>query len=155
MSSSLPIPDHPSRSRIIKLCEVMNRTGYSKSKIYRDMGVAKFPKQAKRLEGSTSAGWFEDDIDAFIATLRVESNFSSQCIAQSDPVKSPKPQINGVGEGQTLIRTGMKLYGADVFCHLPTRKLLVLVGSISDECLSALQMAIGQNPSAVGGNLRS
>jgi len=48
--------DH-GKSRIIQLAEVIARTGHSKSKIYRDMKARKFPQQAKKLDGSISAGW--------------------------------------------------------------------------------------------------
>lgn len=34
----------------------------------------------------------------------------------------------------------MKLQGADVYCHVPTRKLLVAVGSMPDEWLANLEM---------------
>src|ERR1700682_3079202 len=72
------------KSRIIGLAEVKARTGYSKSKIYRDMKAGKFPKQAKRLQGSTSAGWFEDDIDAFLEQRRPDSNSSGNCPPTKD-----------------------------------------------------------------------
>lgn len=51
---------------------------------------------------------------------------------------APSQRAVKAAEEETLIRTGMKLQGQDVFCHLPSRKLLVVVGSISDECLTAL-----------------
>ncbi|MFP5206137.1 MAG: helix-turn-helix transcriptional regulator [Acidobacteriota bacterium] len=58
------------KSRIIGLKEVMLRVPWSKTKIYRDMKAGKFPPQAQKLEGSTSAGWHEDAIDNFVESLR-------------------------------------------------------------------------------------
>lgn len=79
----------PPKSRIIGLDEVKVHTNYSKSKIYRDMRTGKFPPQAEKLEGSTSAGWFEDDIDAFLEGLRPES---------SEPGSGALPKIARTGE---------------------------------------------------------
>jgi predicted DNA-binding transcriptional regulator AlpA len=143
-----------SKSRIIGLTEVMERTSYSKSKIYRDMRAGKFPPQAKKLEGSTSSGWFEDAIDEFIEARRPESSLrQSQPIpkvvqlgdtaipdihhpgrAEHNTTVVLKPQARRIAKDQMLMRTGMKLNGAEVYCHVPTRKLLVVVGSMSDEC---------------------
>ena len=151
--------DH-GKSRIIGLAEVMARTGPSKSKIYRDMKARKFPQQAKKLDGSISAGWFEEDIDEFIERRRPESTpaatrfpaeeVSRAQAADSDhsgrpfplnlrPGTGPQRQPGKTAEDETLIRTGMKLQGQDVFCHVPSRRLLVAVGSMSDEYLMALR----------------
>jgi predicted DNA-binding transcriptional regulator AlpA len=164
-----------SKSRITKLQEVMYRTSLSKSKIYRDMKTGKFPPQAKKMEGSTSAGWYEDDIDEFIDARRpksslYESQASPKGAQQGDVVNLaihhqdrenlhlssvPKPQAKSVEHEQRLIRTGMKLDGADVYWHPPTGKLVVFVGSMPDEWLSGLGMSIGPDQNVAGGNLRS
>jgi predicted DNA-binding transcriptional regulator AlpA len=158
-----PISGQSSKSRIIGLPEVMERTNYSKSKIYRDMKTEKFPLQARKLDGSTSAGWFEDDIDEFLEGRRPESSrhgihglpevarqgdvavFGTHQTgrAKFNPEAVSRSQTRRIGEDQTLIRTGIKLNGADVFCHAPTRKLLVVVGSIEEEWLSALETTMG------------
>ncbi len=147
------------KSRIIGLKEVMFRIPWSKSKIYRYMKAGKFPPQAKKLEGSTSARCHEEDIDDFLEAIRPEptakdrSALASEVlqgeVAEADHSHRPLPLNlrNGTApqrrtvkaaEDETLIRTGMKLKGQDVFCHLPSRKLLVAVGSMSDECVAAL-----------------
>lgn len=150
-------PCQSSKSRITKLHEVMERTGYSKSKIYRDMKTGRFPQQAKLIKGSRSAGWFEEDVDVFLEQRRPESsqyrgNSVPSSIARSDVAVSDvrhsdhnrirsvavlKAQTTRLGVDQTLMRTGMKINGAEVYCHVPTQKLLVVVGSISEEWLSA------------------
>jgi len=137
----------------------MSRVPWSKSKIYRDMKTGKFPPQAEKLEGSTSAGWHEDAIDALVESLRPKLAAKDQSkpgieVSQSQvakldqPLSGPPlkpgpelaPQRRAVkaAEDGTLIRTGIKLHGEDVFCHLPSRRLLVSVGSISDEYLASL-----------------
>lgn len=149
------------KSRIIGLKEVKFRTGWSKSKIYRYMKAGKFPPQADKLEGSRSAGWIEEQIDDFVQSLTPEPiqkdrsmlarEISRDEIAESDhprrlvpldPRRGTTPQKQPVKatEDETLIRTGMKLQGQDVFCHLPSRKLLVAVGSLSAEFIAALGM---------------
>jgi predicted DNA-binding transcriptional regulator AlpA len=147
------------KSRIIGLEEVLSRVPWSESKIRRDMKAGKFPQQAKKLEGSTSAGWYEDDIDDLLESLRpkpaakdwsaLEKEVSQGEVAGADHPHRPRPLNlwNGTAPArravkaaadETLIRIGMKLQGQDVFCHLPSRKLLVAVGSMSDEFLAAL-----------------
>lgn len=160
----------PAKSRIIGLAEVMQRTNYSKSKIYRDIRFGKFPAQAIKLAGSTSAGWFEDEIDEFLEARRRESSHrgnrpqpkaSRQRDVETADIHCPdRPNPNPrtvpyaleakLAEDQTLVRTGMRLNGADVFCHKATRKLLVVVGSISHECLASLEIFAG--PISIGAN---
>ena len=153
-----PKPEHP-KSRIIGLEEVLSRVPWSKSTIYRYVKAGKFPPQADKVDGSTSAGWLEDAIDDFVESLRPEpaakdrrplvKEVSQGVVAETDhslrPLSlnlrngtTPKRRTMKAEEDETLIRTGMKLQGQDVFCHLPSRNLLVVVGSMSDECLAAL-----------------
>lgn len=142
---------------MIGLEEVLARTGVSKSQIYRDMKTGKFPNQAKKPKGSTGAFWLEDDIDEFIESRRPDTSPARKCPrAEGGAAKLGKPQLydpdavsgtlphpkdNTGRRDTTLIRTGMKLQGQDVFCHLPSRRLFVAVGSISDEMLAAMGMA--------------
>src|ERR1035437_10565475 len=63
-------PDQPKHTKIIDLREVMLRTRFGKTKIYGLIKQDKFPPQANRLEGSCSAGWYEDEIDAYIESGR-------------------------------------------------------------------------------------
>jgi predicted DNA-binding transcriptional regulator AlpA len=148
------------KSRIIGLKEVMRRVPWSKSKIYRDMKTGKFPPQAEKLEGSTSAGWHEDAIDDLVESLRPKvapkesGSPAKEALlgeaGQADhpdrplplnlgPRTAPRRRQANTAEDETLIRTGMKLQGQDVYCHVPSRRLLVAVGSISDEYLAAVR----------------
>jgi hypothetical protein len=123
----------------------------------------KFPPQAKKLEGSTSAGWFEDEIDAYIEARRPDcisgrKLTKSGTMSPQDAAKVNSPCINRgellrvtpanfqsrkspvMGAESTLIATGMKINGAEVYCHKPSRKLLVEIGSISIESLARLEL---------------
>ncbi len=148
------------KSRIIGLKEVMRRVPWSKSKIYRDMEAGKFPPQAEKLEGSTSAGWYEDDIDDLLESLRPETvpkdsstppkDVPREEVAEAErahqpltlnlgPRTAPRRRQAKAAEDETLIRTGMKLQGQDVYCHVPSGRLLVIVGSMSEEYLEAVR----------------
>lgn len=54
------------KDRIIRLPEVIERVGLSKSTIYQNIQDGTFPKQLKL--GRTS-GWLESEIDAWIGNL--------------------------------------------------------------------------------------
>jgi predicted DNA-binding transcriptional regulator AlpA len=58
--------------RIIGLKEVIAHTNDSKSKIHRLIHEGKFPKHANKLDGTTSAGWFENQIFAYLEALSEE-----------------------------------------------------------------------------------
>ena len=51
-------------TKILKLPEVIKRTGLSKSTIYAEIGKGIFPKQIKLSE--RSSGWLESEIDDWI-----------------------------------------------------------------------------------------
>ena len=151
----------PSTTRIIGIAEVMSRTGDSKSKIYRDMRAGKFPLQAKKLEGSRSAGWFEDEIDAHLEARRPDSEIrvhqpgakpdhtprdrqlssarlptgDSRLVANSNPA-GQKSVVTSAET--TFVAMGMKINGSEVYCHKPSRKLYIEVGSISQDALARL-----------------
>lgn len=157
---SAPAKPERSKSRIIGLEEVMRRVPWSKSKIYRDMKAGKFPPQAEKLEGSTSAGWYEDAIDDLVESLRPKTvpkdsrtppkNVPQEERTEAEPSHRPLPLNLGsrttpqrrqakAAEDETLIQTGIKLQGQDVYCHVPSGRLLVAVGSMSGEYLAALR----------------
>ena len=50
--------------RVIRLKEVIHRTGLGRSTIYRWMGEGKFPKSIKL--GGHSVAWIEQDIDRWL-----------------------------------------------------------------------------------------
>lgn len=56
---------------IMKLHTVTEKTGNSKSTIYRLMAEDKFPKQRRLSEGGRASGWFSDEIQDWINTRPV------------------------------------------------------------------------------------
>jgi predicted DNA-binding transcriptional regulator AlpA len=68
MLSFVATPDNPKPTELISSKEVMRRI--QRSTIYRWIHRGILPKQAKKEDGTTSALWFADEVDAFIATLR-------------------------------------------------------------------------------------
>jgi predicted DNA-binding transcriptional regulator AlpA len=147
--------------RIIGLEEVKARTRYSKSKIYRLMLKGQFPQKAKKLAGSRSTGWLEDEIDAHIEALRpepIEASVEGQPVhipvakVISKPSKRDSMVSASLGvtasKGTTvanpkwidtsLISIGNDREGSEMFLHMPSRQLLVVVGTASPELLRRL-----------------
>ena len=58
--------------RIMRLSEVKAVTGLSKTTIYRFEKEGRFPLRVSL--GERSVGWFEDDIQSFLQSLRRSSN---------------------------------------------------------------------------------
>ena len=58
--------------RIMRLSEVKAVTGLSKTTIYRFEKEGRFPLRVSL--GERSVGWFEDDIESFLQSLRRSSN---------------------------------------------------------------------------------
>ena len=73
------------QKRLIRLPEVMNRTGYGKTSIYRKMEDGSFPKSVKLgcpLEDrnafdSRAAAWVEDEVDLWIQSRIEERDLGS------------------------------------------------------------------------------
>ncbi|WP_299532882.1 AlpA family phage regulatory protein [uncultured Herbaspirillum sp.] len=63
------IPD-----RIIRLQTVIDRTGLSRSSIYRAMHAGKFPARFHMPPSGHSIGWSEREIDNFVAELKTAQN---------------------------------------------------------------------------------
>jgi len=55
----------PNTDRIIRLNSVLDRTGLSKSTIYRKIAEGTFPRQVP--VSAHGAGWYESDINRWIA----------------------------------------------------------------------------------------
>ena len=60
----MTMPHQP--TRILRLPEVKDRTGFSRSMIYRMMRENRFP-QAITLFGTRCVGWVESEIDTWVA----------------------------------------------------------------------------------------
>lgn len=134
-----------SHSRILRLPEVMKRVGLSKTTIYDRIKKGEFPAQAKLLDGSRTAGWFEDEIDDYLAARRVAKPVqpSSLAASKTTPVKTDNSQTRFApshidrsqksiqAPEEILIATNMKILGCQVFLHKTTGKLLLDIGSSS------------------------
>jgi prophage regulatory protein len=147
--SASPFHEHPSPSRILRLPEVMRRVGLSKTTIYDRIKKGEFPAQAKLLDGSATAGWFEDEIEAYLAARRITKPKlpSSAGISQAKPVNptnaptrfepatkarvlksTPFQKEEGPNHEDMLIATSMQILGCQVFLHKTTGKLLLDIG---------------------------
>jgi len=58
--------------RIMRLTEVKAVTGLSKTTIYRFEKEGRFPSRVSL--GERSVGWFEDDIESFLMSLKAQSS---------------------------------------------------------------------------------
>lgn len=142
--------DRPKSPRIIGLKEVILRTHSSRTSVYRMMGLGLFPAQATKLNRSRTAGWFENDIDAWIEERRPRKAWAdrSQVAASQPPDSSengrtarsvPDLSIHAVDRQKTqvpaaresnLIPTGLIFLGRVVYLHQPTKQLLLDIGKL-------------------------
>ena len=58
--------------RIMRLNEVKAVTGLSKTTIYRFEKQGRFPSRVSL--GERSVGWFEDDVEGFLMSLKAQSS---------------------------------------------------------------------------------
>lgn len=61
------------RHNILRLSQVMARTGLCKSTIYSLIAAHKFPK-SRQLPGIRSVGWLEADVDAWVDAFAEATN---------------------------------------------------------------------------------
>lgn len=54
------------QTRMIRLSEVMQRTGLSKAAVYRMMQADLFPRGVHLIPRGRATGWVEDEIEAWI-----------------------------------------------------------------------------------------
>lgn len=159
------IADKPRHSRILRLKEVKERTGYSRTTLYRLKNLGILP-QADKLEGSTSAGWFEDVVDDFVESRRpgpVESEASSipgavkipQAVAPIRSERGIEPSARQEGgrggmsralsrqpsPGADLIATGFKLLGCEIYVHSATRRGFLDLGKMSTPFAASINIA--------------
>jgi len=151
MASRAAQPESSSHPRILRRDEVLLRLGCGRSTLHR-LGKAGILPQAERMEGCSSAGWLEDDVDALVESrrpagkkpvmpagpARAKSTQAGTRNAIEDsvvtaPVAAPADS-NTVGAGKTtsdLVPTTLQIMGNVVYLHPPTRKLLLEVGNLS------------------------
>ena len=162
--------DKPKHAKIIDLREVMLRTGYGKTKIYGLIKKNRFPPQANRLDGSCSAGWYEDEVDLYIESGRnnrsqkwkeavdvvgIKNRAGTSDVTQGSTPRNEKVTKSKYArvatadvqlQEQGLIATGLELFGRMVYLHRPSGKLLLDVGQALAPLLSQIfaEQAIDQ-----------
>lgn len=154
MSTGPAILERPKDRRKIRLPEVLELTGLSRSTLYELMGKGLFPAQAKA-QGTKTAMWWKDEVDDWNESPTKAS--SQKFRAGGPPARrqkevsaeseislrlagahgtSPQQQIltKRSGGGMTgLERTGMTFLGREVYLHTASKKLLLDVGSLLSE----------------------
>ena len=76
---------HSPKKRFIRLPEVLSRTGYGRTSIYRKMEDGSFPKSVKlggppkdpSIFDSRAVAWIEDEVEQWIESRIVERNSGS------------------------------------------------------------------------------
>ncbi len=151
MASQAAHPGSTHHPRILHLDEVMWRLGCGRSTVYR-LGKAGILPQAERMEGCSSAGWLEDDVDALVESRRPAGK-KPVMPAGSAPAKSTHAGgRNGIEDDvatapiqapadscaagvskpvSDLVPTSLQIMGNVVYLHTPTRKLLLDIGNLS------------------------
>jgi hypothetical protein len=116
------------------------------------LGKAGILLQAERMEGCSSAGWLEDDVDALVESRRpagkkpvtpagsapAKSTQADTCNGIEDsvataPVATPADSgaVSVSNTASDLVPTTLRIMGNVVYLHTPTRKLLMDVGDLS------------------------
>ena len=151
MASQAAHPGSTHHPRILRRDEVLQRLGCGRSTLHR-LGKAGILPQAERMEGCSSAGWLEDDVDALVESRRpagkkpvtpagsapAKSTQADTCNGIDDsvataPVATPADS-GAVGAGKPasdLVPTTLRIMGNVVYLHAPTGKLLMDVGNLS------------------------
>ena len=92
---------YPPQKRFIRLSEVLRRTGYGRTSIYRKMEDGSFPKSVK-LGGppsdptafdSRAVAWIEDEVDQWIES-RIEERYLSRQQGPCSPGGKQWPNLN-------------------------------------------------------------
>jgi predicted DNA-binding transcriptional regulator AlpA len=91
MQSVATIPEALGHTRLIDIDDLKRKTSRARSTIYRWIEMGILPRQAKKPEGTTSALWWEDEVDAAMEALR-----------QSPVRQFKKPEITDQVQGRTI-----------------------------------------------------
>jgi predicted DNA-binding transcriptional regulator AlpA len=153
MASLVDKPDGNRHTRILRLREVMDRTGESRSNIYR-LDKKGILLRAKQLDGSSSAGWLEDSVDALVEMRRPDPINPSQIVVTTRAKASQVPALTHcdrdarcaknlvhipAGRSRSksaridepfteLQATSIMIMGNKVYFHAPTGKLFMELG---------------------------
>ena len=151
MASMAAQPVSTSHPRILRRDEVLLRLGCGRSTLHR-LGKAGILPQADRMEGCSSAGWLEDDVDALVESRRstgkkpvMPAGFAPATPTHAGtrngtvdsvvtaPVAGPADS-NTVGSSKPasdLVPTTLRIMGNVVYLHAPSGRLLMDVGNLS------------------------
>jgi predicted DNA-binding transcriptional regulator AlpA len=153
MASLVDNTDGNKHTRILRLPEVMDRTGDSRSTIYR-LDKKGILLRAKQLDGSSSVGWHEDSVDALVELRRADPISASQIVLTTrakalqvpalthhdrdaqgakNPLRIPAGRSTSksarIRERSTELQaTSIMIMGNKVYFHAPTGKLFMEVG---------------------------
>jgi prophage regulatory protein len=151
---------------------VIQRVGFGKTKIYDLIKKGQFPAQAAMLNGSRTAGWYEDEIDLYVESGRNDrpdewkqfigtaKQFRLPDVAQEwdTPTKKEvkKPSHNRAiktnlqPQDQCLVVTGMQILGCQIYLHQATGKLLLDFGRAPAIFLAQLAACRASDQPALG-----
>jgi predicted DNA-binding transcriptional regulator AlpA len=131
--------DRPKPTELISLNEVMRRIQRSRSTLYRWIDRGIFPRQAKKDGGTTSALWFADEVDAFIAALR---NAPSE--SPASPLSLTPARDTNFGQNAVEIRLTSQSPKLVTKQHNPvSSKKLRSLKNESDACFVVGPVSIG------------
>jgi prophage regulatory protein len=74
--------------RLIRIGDVMRRTGHARSTVYAMVSAGKFPKPIKLGDGVRASAWIESEIDQHIANLIAASRGGPSQGARGDGKRS-------------------------------------------------------------------
>jgi len=146
MSDGAQIKEDTKHPRILRLPEVLARVGLKKTSLYGLIEEGLFPKPRKLMANSRSVGWLEEEVDNYIAGLKVDQCASSKANA-AEPAKEavnsspsrilrapskPTKISNDSGKPTTsddlLVPIGLEIMGRPVFLHKRSGKVLLDIG---------------------------
>lgn len=147
MSDGAQIKEDTKHPRILRLPEVLARVGLKKTSLYGLIKEGLFPNSRKLMANSRSVGWLEEEVDNYIAELKVEQCASSKAHAaepakdavrsassrtQRAPSKPTKISNDHNGKPTTsddlLVPIGLEIMGRPVFLHKKSGKVLLDIG---------------------------
>ncbi len=145
MATQPPQPVRTSHPRILGIQEVQSRLGCGRSSVYRleQKGIL---HKAKQLEGCSTAGWLEDEVDALVESRRPDRQEQAR-IAKAHAAnrrlgrdarkagdlapRSSAPPIEETDKRSDLVPTTMRIMGKVVYLHSPSGRLLMEVGKLA------------------------
>ena len=151
MASQAAHPEGTYHPRILRRDEVLQRLGCGRPALHR-LGKAGILPQAERMEGCSSAGWLEDDVDALVESRRPAGKKPVMPAGSASAKPTHAGTRNRIKDGvatapaatpadfgavgvskpsSELVPTTLRIMGNIVYLHAPTGKLLMDLGNLS------------------------